>query len=45
GDLEHGIDLGADTDQLSLALEERNPRAQVCGRSHDVSLGWSGRPG
>ena len=31
GDLEVGIDLGGDADELALALEERDPRAQVAG--------------
>ena len=33
-DLELGIDLGGDANELTLALEQRDPRAQVRGRSH-----------
>ena len=40
GDLEIGIDLGGDTPQLALLLEERNPLAEVSWRRHGaVSLG------
>jgi hypothetical protein len=34
GDLELGIDLGADANELTLALEERDPCAQVGRRRH-----------
>ena len=32
GDLEVGVDLGGDADELALLLEERDPLAQVGGR-------------
>ena len=34
GHLEVRVDLGADADELALALEERDPLAQVGGRRH-----------
>ena len=34
GDLEVGIDLGGDADELALALEQCDPVAEVCGRRH-----------
>ena len=39
-DLEVGIDLGGDANELTLVLEQANPLAQVAGRGHGVSL-WS----
>jgi hypothetical protein len=38
GDLEIGIDLGGDANELALALEQRDPRAQV-GRGSQISCG------
>ena len=38
GDLEVGIDLGGDADELALALEQRDPRAEVGGRRHGGSV-------
>ena len=38
GDLEVGVDLGGDALQLALALEERDPLAEVSRRRHAVSL-------
>ena len=39
-DLEIGVDLGGDANELALALEERDPLAQVGGRrGHAASLG------
>jgi hypothetical protein len=38
-DLEVRVDLGADTNQLALALEERDPLAQIAGVVMAVSLG------
>jgi hypothetical protein len=32
GDLEVGVDLGGDADELAFALEERDPVAQVLQR-------------
>ena len=36
GDLEVGIDLGGHANELTLALEERDPLPQVAGRRHVV---------
>jgi hypothetical protein len=33
-DLEVGVDLGVDADELALALEQRDPLAEVGGRGH-----------
>ena len=38
GDLEVGIDLGGDADELALPLKQRDPVAEV-PRSHGASLG------
>jgi hypothetical protein len=38
GDLEVGIDLSADTNELPLALEQRDPRAKIDGRGHSRSV-------
>src|SRR2546423_499564 len=38
GDLEVRVDLGTDPDELLLALEQRDPGAQIAGRGHAVSL-------
>ena len=37
-DLEVGIDLGGDANELAFALEEPNPLAQIGGRSHRASV-------
>ncbi len=37
GDLEVGVDLGRDAPQLALALEERDPLAEVSGRRQGAS--------
>ena len=37
-DLEVGVDLGGDADELALAFEQADPLAQVAGRGHSVSL-------
>ena len=42
GDLEVRVDLGGDADELALALEERDPLAQVAGESHELLVGWRG---
>ena len=45
GDLEVGVDLGGDAPKLALALEERDPLAEVSGRRQgEVSL-WTGGAG
>ena len=46
GDLEIGIDLRPDADELLLALEERDPLAEILrrGRHTAVSLGAQRRP-
>ena len=38
GDLEVRIDLGGDANELTLALEERDPVAKIGRRSHNFSL-------
>ncbi len=39
GDLEIGVDLGGDADELTLFLEEGDPRTQVGRRArHDASV-------
>ena len=38
GDLEVGVDLGGDADELAFVLEQANPVAQVAGRGHGVSV-------
>ena len=35
GDLEVGIDLGGDADELALALEERDPFAEILRQGHE----------
>ena len=35
-DLEVCVDLGGDANELALALEQRDPRAQIAGRGHRV---------
>ena len=45
GHLEVRIDLGGDADELALALEERDPLAQVGRRRHwSSSTSWGGAP-
>ena len=41
GDLEVGVDLGRDAPQLALALEERDPLAEVSRRCHGAVSLWS----
>ena len=36
--LEVGVDLCGDADELALALEERNPVAEIAGRVIEISL-------
>ena len=37
-DLEVGIGLGGDPNELSLPLEQVDPLAQVCGRRHQARV-------
>ena len=43
GDLEVGIDLGGDANELALALEQRDPLAEIAGGAIAASLGRAGR--
>ena len=38
GDLEVGVDLGRDANELTLVLEQANPLAQVGGRGHQARV-------
>src|SRR5207237_2960423 len=42
GDLEIRIDLGADAGELALALEQRDPVAQVARRAHASESTYAG---